>query len=63
MSDFAKGGLVAGPNNAVTVRVRTVEGGRREYWEPELNRWVAILSAAEVSELSKEALATLKESQ
>jgi hypothetical protein len=59
VSRFAKGGVIRGPENVLPVYVRRVNG-RREYWEPELGRWVPIIEAAEIRELGREALESFR---
>jgi hypothetical protein len=46
--------VIPGPPITEDVKVKLSEG-RRYYWEPELKEWVAILTAAEVRELGRQA--------
>lgn len=56
---YAKGGVIEG-SIPVHVMVRQLEGNDyREYWDPELGRWVRIFTAEQIRDLGTEALEEL----
>jgi hypothetical protein len=59
VSRFAKGGVITGPNLPSDMVKVKLSDGHREYWDPQLGRWVPILTSSEVNAIAQEALETL----